>query len=209
MFAAVFSAYGAVASDVRTSAEVDIPRTYPPPAEWMNARLDELQQRVASGLSDAEGGPVEIARFAGLRFRRQVHEVRVRVPDRALTAADFPNLATDFQREYERLYGPGTAYTDAGIELVGLRVEGRVPLDPHIPVARNGSVRDPTEIRRAWFDGRQVDCPVYDGEHLADNFEVSGPAFVELPTTTLVVYPGQSAVIDAIGNITLRIKEAV
>jgi N-methylhydantoinase A len=209
MFAAVFSAYGAVASDVRTSAEADIPRPYPPPADWTNARLAELQARVESGLSDAEGHQsVQVTRFAGLRFRRQVHEVRVPLPAEPLTDAGADGIAADFHREYERLYGPGTAYTDAGIELVGLRVEGRVLLDSPTPSARAGASRAPVETRSAWFEGRAVDCPVYDGEALAADFEVAGPAFVELPTTTLVVYPRQSARIDPIGNITLRLEEA-
>jgi len=36
---------------------------------------------------------------------------------------------------------------------------------------------------------------------------LSGPAFVELPTTTVVVYPGQQASIDRFGHIRLDVGE--
>jgi N-methylhydantoinase A len=34
-----------------------------------------------------------------------------------------------------------------------------------------------------------VDSPVLEGEHLSAGVSVRGPAIVELPTTTVVVYP--------------------
>jgi N-methylhydantoinase A/oxoprolinase/acetone carboxylase beta subunit len=44
---------------------------------------------------------------------------------------------------------------------------------------------------------------VYDGTSLPAGTEVVGPAFVELPTTTLVVYPQQTAIQDRTGDIRL------
>ena len=55
----------------------------------------------------------------------------------------------------------------------------------------------------AWFDGVAHDCPLHDGERLAAGFAVEGPAFIEMPTTTVTVYPGQSATVDEHGHVTL------
>ena len=45
---------------------------------------------------------------------------------------------------------------------------------------------------------------MYDAETVPAGATIDGPAFVELPTTTLVVYPGQEAAFDAWGNARLR-----
>ena len=57
--------------------------------------------------------------------------------------------------------------------------------------------------RPAWFDGATVECSVYDGATLPAGARIAGPAFVELPTTTLVVYPGHIAVQESTGDIRL------
>ena len=54
--------------------------------------------------------------------------------------------------------------------------------------------------RKAFFRGRYVATPVYDGPTLGAGQAILGPAIVEEPFTTIVVYPGQRATVDAFGN---------
>ena len=58
--------------------------------------------------------------------------------------------------------------------------------------SRNGGPRAaPSGSRATWWgtdEAREVD--VYDGEKLLPGDRVPGPSIVELPTTTVVVYPG-------------------
>jgi N-methylhydantoinase A len=44
--------------------------------------------------------------------------------------------------------------------------------------------------------GDYVDTPVYDGALVQPGNLIPGPAIVEEPDTTIVVYPGQEAMLD-------------
>ena len=52
-----------------------------------------------------------------------------------------------------------------------------------------------------------VDTPVYDGHGLAAGFEASGPAIVELATTTIVVPEGFELLVDRRGSFVLAAGE--
>ena len=54
--------------------------------------------------------------------------------------------------------------------------------------------------RPAFFDGRFVDTPVYDGESVGHGHRIEGPAIVEERFTTIVVYPDWTAELDRHGN---------
>jgi N-methylhydantoinase A len=198
-FAPVFSAYGAATSDLRAGAELDAPAVFPPPTDWFSGALADLERRARAELS----GAVEVQRYVALRFRRQVHQLEIAVPP---GEPEFNALQAAFHAEYERTFGPGTAYADAGIELVGLRVEATSALPVVMPTRPDADLTGPIGERPASFRGATLTCPVYDGERTAAGVVVVGPAFVEQSTTTLVVYPGQRATIDAIGNVVLELE---
>ena len=52
----------------------------------------------------------------------------------------------------------------------------------------------------SFFRGRYVATPIWDGPRLTPGQAILGPAIIEEPFTTIVVYPGQHATIDASGN---------
>ena len=56
------------------------------------------------------------------------------------------------------------------------------------------------EYRNAWFDHQFIDCPVYDGPRLAPDTCLEGPAFVDHPSTSIVLRPGDRAEITAEGH---------
>jgi N-methylhydantoinase A len=205
--AAVFSAFGATAGELRTGAGLDAPQIFPTPIPWLEQRLAELEQRVREQFrGPVPGTELTIERSVGLRFRRQVHELVLPLPDGELTDEFLECLAADFTVEYERLFGEGTAYAVAGIELVGLRVEASFPLGVALPERSDCTQRDPIAERTAWFDGAPIRCPVYDGERIAAGMSVAGPAIIEVPTTTTIVYPGLTATVDAAGMTQLRVQ---
>jgi N-methylhydantoinase A len=207
VLAAVFSAFGATAGELRTSAQLDAPQPFPTPPEWIEQRLADLEVRVRRQFhGPLEGEPLRIERSAGLRFRRQVHELVLPLPPGPLGAEDLSALADGFTIEYERLFGEGTAYTVAGIELVGLRVDASIPLGVTLSERPERSRREPVGGRTASFDGTTVNCPVFDGRVIAADMPVPGPALIEVPTTTTVVYPGQVATVDAVGTTVLRMS---
>ena len=63
----------------------------------------------------------------------------------------------------------------------------------------------PTTLRQCYFGGEAtVATPIYKAADLGPGDLVAGPAIIEEPTTTLVVYPGLSAQVSGAGNYLLR-----
>lgn len=58
--------------------------------------------------------------------------------------------------------------------------------------------------RRAYFGGKWHQTPIYDGQLLKARQTVEGPAIIEEPLTTIVIYPGQKARLDTLGNYHLK-----
>ena len=207
--ASVFSAYGAAATDLRSMAELEL---RPEPLEsallWLPAEIDKLDARARAEVESGSPDTVRVERRINLRFARQVHSLSI-VLDGTPDAA---TLSATFRAEYERLVGAGTAFASAGIEVVGVTVEARAPIitDAAIAGMHHGAGGEliPTGERDAWFDGAHVRCLVHDGATVPAGARIAGPAFIELPTTTLVVYPGQIAVQEATGDIRLLLAGA-
>lgn len=200
-FATVHSAYGAALSDVRFSLRHSEPIVLPVDAARLEAIYRAMEARGAQELALAEVAAARrvYRRWVEARFRRQVHLVRIDAPaefDEAAIAA----LPAAFEREYERLFGPGSALADAGIELVNYGVDaiGQVA-KPALAVAAPGGAPSPRAERPVWCPVRRDmrATPIYDGLALAAGAEIAGPAVIEHPGTTIVVLDGQRATIDA------------
>ena len=53
-----------------------------------------------------------------MKFRRQVHNVRIAVPEWGIRSQEMADaLMVNFEEAYERIYGKGTAYRKAGVEV--------------------------------------------------------------------------------------------
>jgi N-methylhydantoinase A len=59
----------------------------------------------------------------------------------------------------------------------------------------------------AYFEeaGGYVDTPIYARGALAVGDELAGPAIVEQPDTTFVIYPGHTATLDASNNLVVSV----
>jgi N-methylhydantoinase A len=189
--ASVFSAYGAAATDLRNMAELEIrPEAIEAALEWLPAELDRLEATARAAVDADAPDATRVERRISLRFARQVHSLSIVIGD----SFDATTLSATFRAEYERLVGAGTAFASAGIEAVGITVEARAPVITDAAIAgtqhRAGASLEPIGT-------------VYDGATVPAGARIAGPAFVELPTTTLVVYPGHVAVQESTGDIRL------
>jgi N-methylhydantoinase A len=139
-----------------------------------------------------------------LRYEGQNFEVRVPL---GTTLPSLPEVLASFAVEHARTNGydiPGR-----GVELVNCRLTaiGHVPRGMPEPPPGGGST-DAARIgsRRVFFDPRSgwCDTPVYAREGLPVGAVLAGPAVIEEMSATSLVFPGQSATLDADGNIILR-----
>ena len=149
-----------------------------------------------------------------MRFKRQVHTLTIPWPTGILAELDLCGIEDSFECSYETLYGQGAAYREAGIEVTGFRLEaiGYSPkpnMKKELKNLRSAS-SDASSGTRPVFDpvsGDYVNTPVFDGDRLQAGHFIQGRAIVEYPGTTVVVYNGQRAVIDAYLNLIFEKEE--
>ena len=134
---------------------------------------------------------------ADMRYVGQSYELEVDVPD--TTDASTPaELARRFHDVHERVYAH--AQRANAVETVNLRVVHSFRPPPPSPAgdrAGRADGNEARETRRTVFaehpDG--VDAAVFDRSDLAPGTVIDGPAIVEQPDTTIVVYPGHQCTV--------------
>lgn len=204
----VTSALGCIIADVRQDF-----------LKSVNALLGELdvrevtevlQEQAAEGkdfLAD-QGAPlreVQWVRHAEMAYDGQSHLVAVPLPSGSVSLAD---LRRQFESTYLRQYGE---VLDHPIRLVNLRtavIGCRPDLDLRgLAPARGGSLADArVAVRPVAFEGRFVDCPVYDRERLPAGARLEGPGIIEQLDTTTVIPPDAGAEVDRWGNLLIRLR---
>src|SRR5690606_3233685 len=207
------SAYGTVTSDRHRSFSLAFGQHAPArfrrasdhiDLSALNAGFEWLETRAKEALGDA----LTIHRFVGMRFRQQVHEISVPVPEGHIDEDRVDALVDAFEVEYERIYGKDTALRISGVEFTVLRLEGTSPVTRPVPRRKQCDSRfnSPSDCRQVYFFGRGfLPTDVYRSEAVGPGKRLMGPCIIERPDTTIVVGPGQSAEMEPYGNIILRI----
>ena len=210
------SALGTGTSDLRQSAErpsfTRVPAGRP--------ISDEALATLAEAVADAERSAVARAHSAhagagaaellveptlAIRYRGQAHHLDVPLASGAVDRAAFDAAVTAFEAQYESLFGAGSAFREAGLEVLSARVLVTLPL-------QQGALPRPTGDlvlvgqRRVVFDDplAPVDCPVWQTEFPAPGHTVVGPALVTFPGQTLVIPPDATGHTDDLGNFIVR-----
>jgi N-methylhydantoinase A len=144
-----------------------------------------------------------------MRHKGQINEVEVLLDwDRDASPFD-ETLAARFYERYEQLYGKGSSFRGARLEMVTFRVRATAEMPrPTLRSSEHGSGSIESAHRAArpiyWDESREVvQTPIYDGSMLRQNQWVHGPAVIETPDTSVVVRPGQSLALDKYGNFEL------
>ncbi|MBI3079604.1 MAG: hydantoinase/oxoprolinase family protein [Deltaproteobacteria bacterium] len=210
-YAPVFSALGIAASDVARWYYRSDPMVAPGDVSRIGRIFAELEERALADLKGMEAAEkASLHRFVDLMFRKQVHELRVPFPSGVVTAASVEAAIERFQVLYERTYGRGTAYRDAGIEMTTFRVMSIVPAPMPAFARRPVGREDPGRVlkgrRPVCFARDFIDTPVYDLERLEPGHLLVGPAVAEGPATALVLHPGQRAHVDEYANLLIEFE---
>jgi N-methylhydantoinase A len=183
------------------------------PADTPAARLNEIyapmierakKQLAAEGFT---GDQVGLEWAVDLRYSRQVHEVTTPVrAARPLQDDGVQQLVADFEALYEKKYGKGSAYREAGVEMTLFRLTARGLLQrPKLESMKLGkpdASRAKIGRRPVFVEARNgmADADIYDFEKLVPGNVVEGPAVIHTPITTIVVQSGQKATIDGYRN---------
>jgi N-methylhydantoinase A len=209
--ASVHGATGLISSDVVYDYGKSDHLIVPVDLARVNENFSGLVKQAVRDLRNAgfASEDIKIARSLDMRYRYQVHELNVPFPTGTgeITADDMEQLYTRFDLLYEKAYGQGSAYRDAGREIITFRVTAIGELQrPRIESAsaQEADAQEALKVKRdVYFEeyGKFVPTAVYDFERLTPNGEISGPAIVETPVTTVVVNPRDRAVMDEFRNI--------
>jgi N-methylhydantoinase A len=213
--ASVHGATGLVSSDVTYEYGKSDHLLVPADAKTVNANFSVLVDRAYRDLASA-GFPREQSRIRKsleMRYRYQVHELTVPVADgpEEITADQLEAIYSLFDELYERSYGRGSGYRQAGKEILTFRVTAtgelkKTEIRQHAyeKASAEGARKEKREV---YFlkEEDSLPTPVYDFERMRPGHEVVGPAVIETPVTTIVVNPKDSAVIDEFYNVRLAV----
>lgn len=207
--ASTWSALGVMSSDVVHVYEHAELLSSPFDPARLNAVFAELEDRARAQLREEgfDDEATELSRYADMRFSLQIHQVEVPVPGGTLAAEDAERQVETFIERYEAIYGKGSAFTAAGVQIGIMRVvgRGRIRTPALHRLAPTGPV-EPVGTRDVyWEEHGHLPTGVYDGAALGPGAEVTGPAIVELSVTTIVVQPGQRGHVDDYGNFVITV----
>ncbi|WP_236793770.1 hydantoinase/oxoprolinase family protein [Amycolatopsis sp. GM8] len=212
--AAAFSAYGLAASNVAVVKEVSKPSTFPVPADEVTKTFEELEAEARTALEQQGVELVDIVlrREVDVRYTMQLAELPTPVASGPLGETDLADVLKNFEARYHRAFGAGTGYADAGFQFITYRVHatGVLPSQVILPEADPASGRG---VEDALTGRRPVlldpargfeETPIYDYLRLSPGHRITGPAIVEVPTTTVTISRHDTAEIDRFGNLVLH-----
>ncbi|WP_428031628.1 hydantoinase/oxoprolinase family protein [Ancylobacter sp.] len=201
-----FSAYGVAIADVVHVHERSINLREPFAGADIAQVFAGLTQDADAQLS-RDGVPPEdreMRRFIEVRYVGQLNELIVEV---GADGGSADRIRAEFERLYVEAFGPGAAWKDAPVEIVGARLEavGLRRTAPAGDVAQRpapGKVAQSREVY--WPQSRAfVTTAIVGGESVGPGTHLPGPAIIEYSTTTITIPPGWTCTVDAAGNLLL------
>jgi N-methylhydantoinase A len=208
----VYSAMGLVMSDVKHDyIRSRLVNTKSISEDEVNAAFADLATRARADLTDegfsADGIGIEYA--LDMRYAGQGYEITLPCPY-PLKFGELAQLRKAFDEEHGKRFGH-TAPSEP-VEIVSWRLRGigRVP-PVALPKYEASGLRledAVRETRKARFNGRMLQCPVYQREGLDVGVSFAGPAIVDQLDCTSVIGPGQAATVDAHKNIIITTRVA-
>jgi N-methylhydantoinase A len=173
--------------------------------EAVNRKLTELEGALRAFLEKLAKKNVGVAQYeikfyAEARYLFQIWELEVECPTARIDSdEDEAALLESFHRAHERIFS--VRDEEGAVEFLNWRGRLAVSLDKpamlRIPEVHNDSP-DRQSVRKAYFGDGLVDTPVFKGTGLIPGAVIAGPAIIEEPTTTIVVYPQMTARVTAL-----------
>jgi N-methylhydantoinase A len=201
LYPGVYSAIGLIMSDVKhdyiQSRMTPINELTPDDVNTMFARLEAMaaEELHEDGFA---AGSVAIQRALDMRYAGQGYEITMPCGN-----ADLAALRRAFDDQHKLMFGHNAP--EEPVEIVSYRVRG-VGKVPPVAMPRfkptGATLKDALrETRHARFDGRAIECPVYQRDKLDVGLTVPGPAILDQFDCTTVICPDQIARVDEWKNL--------
>ena len=203
------NALGCTVADVRHDHVRTINHLLSAVGEGVIAQVFKEQQdagRATIARERVEVLRIDAVHSADMQFQGQSHILSVAIPDPGIT---LPALRALFEAAYWQRFGVELPEIRPVLVNLHTAVIGRrkaVSLKAIAAATPKASLREAEAGRRqVWFTGGWVDTPVYRREWLPEGATFSGPAIVEQLDCTTVIEPGTDVLLDAIGNLILKV----
>jgi N-methylhydantoinase A len=161
----------------------------------------------------ADGIEPEAACFnylADLRYVGQEHALSIPVDNAAHLTQQFAALEKSFSAEHERRYGQSAS--NESLELVKIRLvvtatKGEALAEDWLTAAWQPEPKVADQIRDVIFDdaARPRLARIVWRPSLAAGTEVMGPAVIEEPNSTILLHPGDRAVVSHSGHLVISV----
>jgi N-methylhydantoinase A len=206
LYPGVYSAIGLVMSDVKhdyiQSRMTALSEIAP---KDMASMFDHLASQALEDLR-ADGFSAEtikIQRSLDMRYAGQGYEITIPCEPEMMTTEGLKALRKSFDEVHKGMFGHMAP--DEPVEIVSYRVRG-VGMVPAVEMPRfkraGTTLKDALrEMRKVRFDGKTVDCPIYQREKLDVGLTFSGPAVLDQFDCTTVICPGQTVRVDEWKNL--------
>ncbi|MBI4431644.1 MAG: hydantoinase/oxoprolinase family protein, partial [Candidatus Omnitrophica bacterium] len=182
--ASVHGATGLISSDVVYEYGKSDRLLAPADLQRINANFHQLVSKAYRDLG-AAGFPkdsMQIRKSVDMRYRYQIHELNVPFPAATseISEQDMEDLYSRFDELYEKSFGQGSGYREAGTEILTFRVtaigELKRPEIKRYTIGQIASHPSSKGKRNVYFDdyGDFVETPVYDFQRLSPGEHVSG-----------------------------------
>ncbi|MDZ4246763.1 MAG: hydantoinase/oxoprolinase family protein, partial [Dehalococcoidia bacterium] len=212
--AAVFSAYGIALSDTVYIDDMSEPMTMPVNTVRVNEIFQVLEQRVLNKFQQhgIKRDNIALKYFLEMRYKGQVHALFCPVAKEDILSGNIGAMIQSFDGIYEKRYGKGTAFKEAGIEVATLRITGVAKSHNRVSPVGTSSGSAPTAAlkgkREVYFktSGGFTPTDIFEYSKLLPGNEIKGPAIVEAPDTSAVIHPGQKMVVDQYRNLILHLR---
>ena len=204
--ASVFSAWGMLMSDLRRDfLQTNVTRLSSVDPAQINDNYDVIEKEGTKQCA-AEGidvSTIRVERFADMRYRGQEHTVKIEFAGGKVTTESVEKAIADFHNEHEREYA---FRLENEVELVNYHVVLFSDIEKQsLPkIAKTGRKVEACKkaSRQVDFDEHGIhEADVYDMSLLEPGLSLVGPAVIEDPTTTIVVSPGKTVMMDDFGNL--------
>ena len=207
-------AFGQIISDVKYNYMATAPLRLdnPEACTRIDALFGEIEVNGVSHLASDGFSKKDIAvkRSMDMRYVGQVHECTVDIATFEINAKTIGKVIDAFHRRHEELYTYSERHNAVEVVNIESTVCGRIE-KPKLPkYTKRGTAKAALKAyRKAIFEasGKTTKTPIYDGEKLGVGAKVLGPAIIEEVTTTVVIEPGWTAMLDATGSYVITAKK--
>jgi len=204
----LFSAFGMIVADRQFDGQAAVETELDAvPAERIQALCADLEQQARAALGEG-AGQVKLSYRVDCRYAGQPAAITADLDGTALQAggkALVAQIREGFERNHKRMWN--FIKQDQPIVLVNLRVQATLPTGWRGVVDQAGTARagKAGRTREVYVDGRMQALPIHHRADLAVDAHIEGPAIIEEQSSCIIFKAGQTARIDAYGNLRIAL----